>query len=101
MAGAKHRMFLPEPQELRRTYGENATAVASIYGSLRPAMYAVFALMAMAGVAVVAFAGRGGHAFPGWAVALLVLDVAGACVFLTVIIMHKAKRVASLKPDRS
>lgn len=101
MAGAKHRMFLPEPEELRRKYGENATAVASIYGSLRPATYAVLALMAIVAVAVVALAGGGGPAFPGWAVALLVLDVAGACVLLTVIIMHKAKRVASLRLGRS
>src|ERR1700679_131507 len=80
MAGAKRRMFPPQPEELRRSYGENATAAASVYGSLRPAMYAVFALMGIVGVAVFALAGGGGPGFPGWAVGLLVLDVALACV---------------------
>lgn len=101
MAGSKRRMFLPQPEEMRRTYGENATAAASIYGSSRPAMLAVFALMLVVGVVVTAFAGGGGPGFPGWAVALLVLDVAGACVLLTVIVMLKAKRIASLRPGRS
>jgi len=64
-------------------------------------MYAVFAVMAIVGVVVVALEGGGGPAFPGWAVALLVLDVAGACVLLTMIIMQKAKRIASLRPGRS
>ncbi len=101
MDGDKRRMFLPQPEELRRTYGENATAAASIYGSLRPAMYAVFALMAVVGVVVFALARGGGPGFPGWAVGLLVLDVAMACLLLTVIVMHKAKRLASLRPARS
>jgi hypothetical protein len=101
MAGSKRRMFLPQPEELRRTYGENATAAASIYGSNRPAMLAVFALMGVVAVVVVVLAGGGGPGFPGWAVALLVLDVAGACVLLTVIVMHKAKRIAGLRPERS
>lgn len=101
MAGTTRRMFLPQPEELRRTYGENATAAASMYGSLPPAMPAVFALMAVIAVLVFALAGGGGPGFPGWAVGLLVLDVATACVLLTVIIMHKAKRLASLRSARS
>ena len=47
MAGTKRRMFLPTPEELRRTYGENATAAASVMGSVRPAILTVFALMAV------------------------------------------------------
>jgi hypothetical protein len=101
MAGAKRRMFLPQPEELRRSYGENAAAAASIYGSLRPATYAVMALMVIVGVVVVAVASGSGPGFPRWAVALLVLDIAGACVVLTVVIIHKAKRIASLKAERS
>jgi hypothetical protein len=101
MAGAKRRMFLPQPEELRRSYGENAAAAASVYGSLRPAIYAVMALMVIVGVVVVALAIGNGPGFPGWAVALLILDVAGACVLLTAISMRKAKTVASLRPGRS
>ena len=100
MAGTKRRMFLPQPEELRRSYGENATAAASVYGSLRPATYAVMALMVIVGVVVVAVGTGSGPGFPGWAVALLILDVAGACLLLTVIIVRKAKRVASLRPSR-
>jgi hypothetical protein len=94
-------MFLPQPEELRRTYGENATAAASVLGSNRPAVLVVFALMLGVAVAVVAVAGGGGPGFPGWAVALVILDVAGACVLMTVIIFRKAKRIASLRRPRS
>ena len=39
-------MFLPQPEELQRTYGENATAAASIYDFARPAVYIVMAYRA-------------------------------------------------------
>src|ERR1700727_3133927 len=97
MAGTKRRMFLPQPEELRRSYGENATAAASVYGSLRPATYAVMALMVIVGVVVVAVGSGSGPGFPGWAVALLIFDFVGPCVLLTVIIVRKAKRLASLR----
>lgn len=58
MAGTKRRMFLPQPKELRRSYGENAAA-ASIYGSLRPPMYTVMALMVIVVVVVAVASGSG------------------------------------------
>lgn len=103
MAGQERRAFLPDPDELRRRYGENATAAASVMGSLRPAMLAVMAVMSVIFIVVVVAALAGGKpasTFPGWAVAVLALDVAGACVALTVITMQKAKKMASLRPDR-
>jgi hypothetical protein len=100
MAGSKRRMFLPQPEELRRNYGENATAAASVMGSLRPAVFAVFAVMLVAVIVITALAGGDGPGFPGWAVALIVLDVAAACVIITAVILRKAKRVALLKPRR-
>jgi hypothetical protein len=66
MAGTKRRMFLPSPEELRRKFGENATAAASVMGTLRPAITAVIAVMVV-GVVVVTVALTGPDSqFPGW-----------------------------------
>jgi hypothetical protein len=100
MAGTKRRAFLPEPAEMRRRYGDNAALAASIMGSLRPAVYLVFAGMAIFFVVVVILAHSSASAFPAWAVALLALDVVGACIALTVVTMRKAKRVAPLLTKR-
>jgi hypothetical protein len=90
-------MFLASPEELRRTHGENATDAASILRSVRPAIFTVFAVMVVVAVVIGILASGTSGSFPGWAVTVIVLDVVGACVVMTVVIMHKAKRAASLR----
>lgn len=104
MSGAKRRMFLPDPKELQRTYGENATAAASVLGSARPMTYIVMGIFG--GVAIAIFivgrANDGGSSsgFPDWAIGLLALDVAGASIALTIKAFRKGKELASLRLQR-
>ncbi len=94
MAGRKRRATLPDPEELRRRYGENAVVAASIYGSMRPFVYAVFVLM---GAAIGVILALTGPDLTGWSVALFGLVIAGASILLAVATMRKAKRIASLR----
>jgi hypothetical protein len=97
MAGRKRRAFLPEPDEMRRSYGENAVAAASIYGSIRPVTYRITAFMGLMIVVIVVLGAKHESGFPGWGVALIGIDIAVTCVLLTVVIMKKGKRMASLR----
>jgi hypothetical protein len=99
MAGSKRRMLLSEPEELRRRYGDNATAAASIMGSVRRDTSVLLAVVGAVGLAL--GVPSGGASPSGWAVAMAGLAAAGACVVLTAIIFYKAKRIASLRTARS
>jgi hypothetical protein len=97
-------MFLPDPKELQRTYEENATAAASVLGSTRPTTYIVIAIMGEVAMAIFiagqANDGGSGSGFPGWAIGLLAIDVAGASIALTIFAFRKGKELASLRPKR-
>jgi len=95
MDGKKWRGFLPDPEELRHRYGDNAAAAASIYGSVRPVVYAVMILMVGAVVTFTVFANS--RSSSGWSVAVAGLAVGGTAILLTGLIIHKARQVASLR----
>ena len=96
MAGRKRRGFFPTPNELRHKYGDDALVAASIYGSLRPLLYWVFACMGVVLIVIMAVGGSS-SASSGWNVALIGLDIAGGSIAMTAVIFFKAKQIASLR----
>jgi hypothetical protein len=95
IAGKRRRAFLPEPEELRRKYGENATAFASIAGSVRSVVCVAMVLMGAVVVAIALVSGSGSPS--GWSVTFVGLAIAATAIILTVVIMRKAKQAASLR----